>query len=97
MGGWFDSSWFPMLLAQRPAHRKAQPQVLAGGIFGVKQGGFLFQQLFRKTRPIIGHGGQQRSMFEIKGQLNLMFRAHIQKALIRAACHPYAHIPFRVL
>ena len=63
-----------MLLAQHPAHREPQAQVLAGGIFGVEQGGFLLQQLFRKTRPIVCHGGRQRSALQIKGKLNLMFR-----------------------
>ena len=63
-----------MLLAQHPAHRKPQPQVLAGGIFGVEQGGFLLQQLARKARPVVGHGGQQDSMLQTKSQLNFPLR-----------------------
>ena len=57
-----------MLLAKYPAHRKPQPQVLAGGIFGVEQGGFLLHQLVRKTRPVIGHGGRQDSMLQTKSK-----------------------------
>ena len=47
--------------------------MLDGGILGVKQGGFLFQQLIRKARPVIGHDGRQDAMLQTKSKFNFPF------------------------